>query len=46
MRAAARLVSTRSRWSLNIVKNFTIFQVSNTAMVRDFKVIRSRIIDS
>jgi hypothetical protein len=29
LRVAARLVSIRSRWSLNIVKNFTIFRVSN-----------------
>jgi flavin prenyltransferase len=30
MRAAARLISTSSRWSLDIVKDLTIFRVSNT----------------
>jgi hypothetical protein len=30
IRAAARLGSIRSRWSLNIVKNFTIFRIRNT----------------
>jgi hypothetical protein len=30
MRTIARLASARSRWSLNIAKNFTIFHVSHT----------------
>jgi hypothetical protein len=30
MRAAARLVPIRSRWSLNIGKELTIFQVGNS----------------
>jgi hypothetical protein len=33
MQATARSVSTRSRWSLNIVKNFTLFQICNTGSI-------------